>query len=43
MTVDKLQVVVLISTFLAGFVPFTIFRPRSHPIEQRADLFDDDN
>ena len=43
MTVDKLQVVVLISTFLAVFVPFTIFRPRSQAIEELADLFDDDD
>lgn len=41
MTVDKLQVLVLISTFLAVFVPFAIFRPRAQILEERADLFDD--
>ena len=41
MTVDKLQVLVLISTFLAVFVPFALFRPRAQAIEQRSDLFDE--
>lgn len=41
MTVDKLQVLVLISTFLAVFVPFAIFRPRPQSIEESSSLFDD--